>query len=335
MKILVEMGDAAAYHYRLGWVNAFLSLGHEVNYWNCRSKSPFDVFFEFQPDIFIGTTWNLSRPLIKCINNHPQLKVLLSAPNWGDFDSEIDPEDTVQFASDVEKDFVKQLKDLTGKPNYVMTYYHQNQIDKKKTHNHWETLGIKPVGIPMAADTTIYNLGTEKSNLSSDIAFIGNYWKYKGINLNQYILPYCHPTSQFKTKIFGTGWPVHTCLGELGVGSLNLAKDIFRSAKICPAIYEPLSSKYGFDVSERIFKICSSGGFCITEHIDSLAEDFDIHGVEFFNNIDEYENLLYYYTKPNNEAQRLSQIEMSTKWVYDNHTYHHRVKKMLELLNEK
>jgi hypothetical protein len=83
MKILIEMGQSAAYHYRLGWANAFASAGNNVNYWNTFQKSAFDVFTEFEPDIFIGTTWGLNRAIIKCIAARPELKVLLSAPNWG------------------------------------------------------------------------------------------------------------------------------------------------------------------------------------------------------------------------------------------------------------
>lgn len=329
MKILIEAGESAAYHYRLGWVNAFATAGHHVNFWNYKQKPAFDVFSEFEPDVFIGTTWNLNRAVIKCIQNRPNLKILLSAPNWGDIDESIDPEDTVQFATQTEKDNLAKLKELTGKPDYVMTYYHQNWIDR--THNHYRTLGIEPVGIPMGADITIYNVGTYKESLACDIAFVGNYWKYKGTNLNKYLVKYAHPTSPYKVRVYGTNWPIYNCVGEIGPKSLHMVKDIFRSAKICPAIYEPLSAKYGFDVSERVFKVCSSGGFCLSEHVESLVKDFDIPGVKTWQTDEEYEFLLNFYAKEQ-ENQRLDDIGYSTKWVYKHHTYFHRTCRMMELL---
>lgn len=335
MKILIEMGQSAAYHYRLGWANAFASAGNNVNYWNTFQKSAFDVFTEFEPDIFIGTTWGLNRAIIKCIAARPELKVLLSAPNWGDADEGIDKQDTVQFATESEKTFVQLLKELTGKPNYVMTYYHNNWVGE--THNCWIDLGITPVGIPMAADIILYPLGTIQNSLKSDIAFVGNYWKYKGINLDKYLIKYCRPNSKLNIKIFGQNWPVYNCLGEINNSSLSMVKDIFRSAKICPAIYEPLSAKYGFDVSERVFKVCSSGGFCISEPVQSLFEDFDIEGVSpFYDKLEDngptYENAVAFYTNPKNEESRQKELQKSIHWVYKNHTYWHRTAAMLELL---
>lgn len=333
MKILIEMGESAAFHYRLGWVNAFTSLGHLVYYWNYQNKPAFDVFSEFEPDIFIGTTWNLNRAIIKCILARPELKVLLSAPNFGEMDTDIDPEDTVQFATEKEKDWVKLLKDITGKPDYVMTYYHENWVGV--THNNWISFGVTPVGIPMAADVILYPIGKYNPNFACDISFVGNYWKYKGVNLDKYLVTYSHPISPYSVRIYGRGWPVHTCLGEISNQNLGLVKDIFASSKVCPAIYEPLSAKYGFDVSERIFKICSSGGFCISENVASLTEDFNVKGVPLFNNEVAYLELIHQYSSDEFEQYRKDCIKASTNWVYRKNTYWHRARQMLEVLGFK
>ena len=91
MKILISSdGFHAHYHIRMSWARVFQSLGAEVSLWNIDSKPVFDAFDEFEPDIFIGQTYHITESLIKCIEERPNLKVMMRASDWGDMQNDID-----------------------------------------------------------------------------------------------------------------------------------------------------------------------------------------------------------------------------------------------------
>ena len=60
----------------------------------------------------------------------------------------------ILFCSKKEKELLKKLKDETGKPDFVHIHYSDDDI--KRTHNYFETIGIKPVSLMMCADTAVY-----------------------------------------------------------------------------------------------------------------------------------------------------------------------------------
>ena len=75
MKILISSdGPHAHYYIRLGWGRAFEASGHKVYIWDIASKPAFDAFDEFEPDLFMGQTYNLNDAVYKCIKNRPHLK---------------------------------------------------------------------------------------------------------------------------------------------------------------------------------------------------------------------------------------------------------------------
>ena len=91
MKILISNdGTHAHFFQRMSWLNAFKSCGFTVGMWDCKNVPAFDVFDKFEPDIFLGQSYNLDEALIKCIYERPHLKVGLRAGDWGDHEKEID-----------------------------------------------------------------------------------------------------------------------------------------------------------------------------------------------------------------------------------------------------
>ena len=328
MKILLTEGNGAAKVYRQGWANAFSFAKHECVFWNVETTPAFDAF-DYDPDFFIGTTWELNAATIQCIKDRPNMYVALAAPNWGEDDKIIDPGDTVMMASNKEIDLVKTLLEQTGRPNYLFTYYHQNQINH--THTNWQEM-CPVFGIPLAADLIDHfhkNAKFEKV-LECDIAFCGGYWPYKGQELRKYLIALEHMCSEFRIKICSRSkWPSQCTIGDM---SPKRQSNLYKSAKVCPCIYEPLSPKYGFDVSERIFKVISSGGLAISQYIHSLAHDlFDNNEIPIFRNFEEFKDLCSNYCEASPE-ERYNKWAEQYDTVIHKHTYFDRCSRFFSLL---
>jgi len=91
MKILISNdGTHAHYFQRIAWANVFNALGIETAIWDCKNVPAFDAFDKFEPDIFLGQSYNLDAATIKCIYERPHLKVGLRAGDWGDQEEEVD-----------------------------------------------------------------------------------------------------------------------------------------------------------------------------------------------------------------------------------------------------
>ena len=327
MKILISSdGPHAHYYIRLGWARAFESAGHQVFIWDIESKSAFDAFDEFEPDLFMGQTYNLNEAVYKCIKERPHLKVVFRASDWGDMQKEIDKEKyPILTATKEEIKLVEKLKKETGQPLFVHNHYHENWISK--THNKWEDIGIKVVSLIHGADIFDYANGEFREHLKSDVSFIGGYWPYKAQCLDKYLIPLCHPIGKFNIKIFGSSdWPVAQYCGRIDGDS---ARDVFKSATICPNISEPHSQDFGYDIIERPFKILMSGGFCISDYVESMANDVFNNGeIVYAKTPKEFETLCEFYSK--NPDARKPYIQKGYMSIIQKHTYFHRIGTIFE-----
>ena len=327
MKILSANFSNALYYIIDGWKDVFDRLGHEWLWWN-PEKPAFDVFDEFEPDIFIGTT-DIDRATAKCIAERPEMKVVLKARNWGPSDEYIDTEVyPIEVANSEEKGRILELKESCGKPDFVFNLYHENRM--AETMGGWQENGIDIVDMQPAANHFVYFPVPPRKNLESDLSFIGGFWKYKGINLDKYLIPLCLPVGKYNIKIFGNqAWAVPQYLGKPQEAVVN---DIFCSAKICPNISEPHANDFGFEVNERVFKLAATKSFCLSDRIDSLTNDIFTDGEmptakdpeEFFKLID------YYLQEPDLREEKAEQCYNT---VMSNHTYCHRVSNLLSKLN--
>ena len=329
MKILISSdGFHAHYHIRMAWAKVFQTLGLEVALWDIHTKPVFDAFDEFEPDIFIGQTYNITKPLVTCIKERPHLKVIMRASDWGDFQEKIDLKKyPILVATSKEKKLIEKLKEETGKPDFVHNHYTQEWINV--THNKWKEIGIKPVSLLHAADTfTLSKKAPIKDHFKCDVGFVGGYWEYKGRSLDKYLINMCYPVGDLSIKIFGSGWPVVQCLGKLPDEELS---SFFRSSLVCPNISEPHSQDFGYDIIERPFKILYSGGFCISDFVQSMSEVFDNGEIIFAKNPKEFRDLIYHYKE--NPKERKSHIKKGQKEVEKKHTYIDRVEQMFSLLN--
>ena len=324
MKVLIcNDGRHAHYYQRMAWANAFDSCGIETAFWDKNTIPAFDVFDHFEPDIFLGQSYNLDEATIKCIYERPHLKVGLRAGDWGDHGKIVDKEKyNILFCSTKERELLKKLKDETGQPEFVHIHYTPQAIDW--THNYFETIGIKAISLMMCADVRSYSEGQSRPEFKCDLGFVGGYWPYKGQVINKYFMPLLQPVGNYNIKIFGNQpWPANQYCGFIHDEEV---KDLFCSAKICPNLSEPHAQEFGFDVNERIFKILYAGGFCISDNVEGYRTIFK-DSVPLADNPEHFKELIDLYLESPEERQKLSLA--GQELVQKNHTSIHRVAEIL------
>lgn len=324
MKILISGDGPHAHHYqRMAWANAFMSSGYQVAYWESKNRPAFDVFDDFEPDIFLGQSYNLDEATIKCIYERPHLKVALRAGDWGDHAAIVDKEKyNILFCSPKEREMLKKLKDETGQPEFVHIHYTPEAI--QWTHNYFETIGIRSVSLMMCADVLSYSGGKFDPALECDIGFVGGYWPYKGQVISKYLFPLLNPMGRHRVKIFGNQpWPVNQYCGMIYDEDV---KNLFKSAKICPNLSEPHAQEFGFDVNERIFKILYAGGFCISDNVEGYQTIFG-DSVPLAESPEHFESLIDQYLNDPEAREKLS--NKGREIVESGHTSVHRVAQIL------
>jgi hypothetical protein len=332
MKVLIENNiPTAPYFVHLGQARVFEAMGYEVKWWNSQQEPAFDAF-GFEPDIFMGKTFNIDRATYKNVVKRPEMKVCLYASDWGEAVDNIDTKKyPIVVTSDNEKRILEQLKKETGKPDFVYKHYHDKRIES--TLGGWRSIGIKPVSLLNACDVFDYYPGSHKANFKCDVSYIGAIWGYKARNLRRYCSELLSD-HMINTKIFGysiEGWGVPQYLGYVETSDV---RDIIASSKINLSAAEPHSTDLseGFDITEKPYKILGAGGFLISDYIHSLAEDvFTNNECVFFKTPAELKELVWHFKK--NPDERLSYIERGRKTVMEGHTYFSRISKLFSELN--
>jgi len=305
----------------------FRALGHDFLFWNPETKSAFDVFSEYEPDLYLGTTYETDRAVYKNIVKRPHMKVALYASAWGPYLNDVDLSAyPLVVASEQEKRTIGRLKAETGKPDFVFIHAHDRWLEG--TMSGWASIGVKYLGVLNAADTFVYLNATLKPELACDIGFVGGYWGYKARNIDRFLLPLLHPSSGLKAKVFGNQpWPVHQYMG--GIDDADAAS-LFASAAVCPNVSEPHSTNLGWDVIERPFKVLSAGGFCVSDFVDEGRALFTADELPMARTPAEFEELIRFYLKHPDKREQVRAAGRAK--VLEHHTYHHRVAAMLTAL---
>jgi hypothetical protein len=310
------------YYQRKGLANVLASVGHQCTFWNEQTKSAFDMFSEYEPDIFMGQTYNLSRAIRKCLQARPNIKKVLYASAYGEILDNLDLNKyPIVAVTEEEKRNVEEVK-----PDIVWIHHHPNKA--WVSIGHWKEFGCKPIGLCKAADVLEYAKGVYNDGLACDIGFIGGYWKYKSQELDKYILPLCRAELGLKVKLFGNQpWPVPNYLGFINEGE---AKNLFKSAKVCPNVYEPHSLAFGLDVIERPFKVIAAGGLPVEcGYVKSMHEDvFTETNLKVAESLEE----LIHWVKVEQEDRDIY-IRAVQNELFNKHTYHHRVAQLFNELN--
>lgn len=319
MKILCNTGHGANGFMKHAWEQVFKYCGHEFYYWN-PDKDDAEKAFSIEPDLFIGTTYDLNKRQISEIRKR-KMKVALIGSDWGPLTESMDlSKYQIVFANDKEIRLVEELK-----PDLIFIHYDQSVLND--THLYWNTkLGIPITAITQCADLFDYYNGNIIEELKSDIAFIGGYWGYKAQNLNKYMIPICKKMGKYKINIFGNQpWPVTQYQGPIDT---RLVPHVIKSALICPNIGEP-HFHLGAELMERPFKVLSSGGFCISEPNKSMKKIFG-DSIPYFDNEFEFLDMVDHFVK--NPDDRIKYMKNGYELVTSNHTGFHRVNKLLTVL---
>ena len=320
MKVLIANdGPCAFYYVRLGLARAFSACGHQVQIWDINNVPTMDVFDTFEPDLFLGQTYNTTRSVCTAIKERPHMKVIMKGGDWGEFCQKVDYSTYGMLQASTNE--IKMILDLhheTNKPDYLHIYYHPSYL--KETHGNWNKNGIKVHSHLLASDLGDYINGKKTKEFESDIVFIGGYWNQKSKVINKYLIPLCNDF-RYKIKIFGNApWPVPQYCGYV---QNELVRDILASATICPQLHEPHSQEFGFDVSERTFKLLSNKCFVISDYVEGLNLIFG-DKIVMTKSPEEFRERIDYFIK--NPDERIPYIEQGYKEVINNHTYFHRVR---------
>lgn len=287
MNILIHNDSPHAHFFeRVGIAKAFQSAGHSVTMWNPRGKSAFDIFSEENVDLFIGQTYNIDRALIKCLAERPHIKVIMKGSDWGPISDTLDRQKyPVLIANQEEVNNVKMLLDKVGKPDYLFIHYHQDYLDG--THGHWQSnFGLKTISLLNGADVFDYTNGRYYPEFSSDVCFVGGYWPYKSITLDDYMVRLCNPKYNLNIKIFGNQpWPVPQYCGNIDT---SLVRQVLSSAKVCPNVSELHSRDLGYDIVERPFKLMSNKCLVVSDYVEGLSKLFDNNELIMTNSSDKF-----------------------------------------------
>lgn len=141
-------------------------------------------------------------------------------------------------------------------PDFVWCYCSPTFTDQY--FGFWETnIGVPVVGLPVAADLTVYRPTSPEPRFACDIGWVGGYWPYKAQMMDPYLVPLLR---KYKTQIYGWGGWGNRSRGH--IADADVPK-LFASAKISPSISEPHSVHHPVDIPERVMKVPACGGFTI------------------------------------------------------------------------
>jgi hypothetical protein len=329
MKILCQYSSGGSSYVRSGWGRALTYAGHDFRFWVPERKSAFDAFNEFNPDVAILTTYDLDRALCKCVAARPEMKVVCFASAWGPLADNLDPvEFPIVRVGEQEKKTLARLKEETSRPDYV--FIHTADSGVEDVLGGWRSIGIRPIGLLNAADLFAFYRGKPRDEFRCDWTFVGGRWPFKSRNIDRYLLPLCHPSTGLRGKVFGnTDWPVAQYLGN--IDDQDVA-DLFASATVCPNVSEPHSTSplYGRDIVERPFKILSSGGFCVSDHVPEAREVFSGEELPMASSPEEFREMIQHFVR--HPEERSSYMERGHQKVVSQHTYFERAAKMLREL---
>lgn len=299
--------SGAFYEISKGWVHAFKKLGHNAIHWD----GNLNTWSAHNPDIYIGCSgWKQqipnSRKAMVAIHVNPYCDETIQVPGGPVIN---ESHEAIKWT-------------LAQKPKFVFGYGIQDDMMQwwyKWKRDH----GIDVVGMPNAADVTIYKPTQPDKTMACDVGWVGGYWGYKAINLDKYIIPVAR---RFKTMWYGWSGPNGLWKGR---ATQDQIIRLFNSAKICPCVVEPHTTKYGIDIPERIFKVAACGALTISDPVNGLQRLFSKDILPTASDPQHYMELckMYVEMNPNDRKSIANKLRQE---VLSNHTYYNRAKTFLK-----
>ena len=211
---------------------------------------------------------------------------------------------------------------LDSEPSFVFTATVEPGL---KFFEKWEVAGVKVISLPLACDTTLYNLDSPHREEFDGIrlAFVGGYWQSKGKQLDKYLKPL-----EKDLVIYGYNqWPYQGYKGKL---SREAEPSLYRQASISPAVNEPTVKLLYGQINERVFKVLGAGGMTIVDAIPAYRELFSDEELLVPKNEKEFREIIYELL--DNNSLREEYRRRGYDAIVARHTYVHRVKVILNEL---
>ncbi|NMB83854.1 glycosyltransferase family 1 protein [Candidatus Roizmanbacteria bacterium] len=327
-----------------GYKHAFEDLGHDF-----KTLTPdYDqkkLFEEYKPDILMTSISSLvfrflDLDLVKK-QKKKGMKVFVNTPYWNSPISKLRINETPSLKDN--KDWVK----LIASGEYGDIYYNVCEQGDSRMKGFKNKTGYDYHTILLATDKT-YSNPKFSNKFFSEISYIGTYLPAKRAYMKRHLFPL---GKKYDLRLYGQDWNLYdrftNFIQKVGQyfnipyiksfkkNSLSLYEErqIYKSSVISLNIHEDYQKKYPGDLNERTFKIPASGGFEITDYIPSLKKYF-VEGKEIViakNTKDWFEKIEYYLKYPEKRAPIIKAGQIK---VLKYHTYHNRVKKLLNLFQQ-
>lgn len=308
--LITDSGTGAFYQIMTGWMNALKYAGHNASIWD----GNITTWNNAKPDIYIGCSgW---RQNFRKLADKTKTKVVIHANPYCS--------QTIQHGGPK----INESDDAIGwvikqRPNFAFGYGLQDDIDNY--WYKWNSHNINVMPMPNAADVIKYKPVPSDKLFECNIGWLGGYWPYKAINLDNYILK---AMDMFGGSWYGWSGPKKFWKGKLQEDKVNT---FFCSAKVCPTVVEPHTSKYGIDMPERIFKLAVCGSLVISDPVIGINRFFSPESLIMAKDQNSYILQCKKYIDMN-KNDRMNKANKLRNEVLKNHTYFHRIEVLLRNL---
>lgn len=323
-----------------GYLHAFEDLGHKFLPLTA-AKNQGELLAKFRPDILITSLgrYHLKYLDIGLIRDHkkPGLKVFVWMPFWKSpisrtrVNEAVGLENNHKFRTVIESGFGD-------------VFFNQCERGDPRMEGFEEATGYKHYTIPLAADKTMH-FPEYSERFRAEISYIGTYLPEKRGFIKGQVLPL---KQKYDLRLYGQDWTLKDRLAGGGqkIGQyfnipmleslqkpklrLEDERKIYTSSLVSINVHEDYQRKFGGDCNERAFKIPACGGFEITDDVACISKYFK-EGEEIIiakDKNDWFDKIDFYIRNPD---KRLRIIRAGRKRVLRDHTYHNRVKKLLEI----
>lgn len=326
-----------------GYQNAFIDMGHQFEILTADHNAR-NVFERFRPDLFITSSFYWYR---KYLNFQELSKfrqegmfVLVKVDFWNSPMSSLRINEAPSLKND------NEFLNLTQNDLFGDAYFHVVEQGDPRMEGFSKSTGKPYFTIPLAADR-IGLQPTLEEKFISEIAYVGTNLPEKREFFKKNVYPL---GKKWELKIYGQDWTTSDYLvGWLqraaqyfnvrGLRSLRKPKlaisdeaKIYRSACISINVHEDYQREFGGDCNERTFKIPFCGGFEVVDSVRCIKKYFPIDGeMVIAQNDREWVDLVNYYLKRPDEKVEI--INAGRRRVLAEHTYHHRVQNMINIMN--
>lgn len=323
-----------------GYLHAFEDLGHSFLPLTAADDQS-ELLAKFRPDILITSLgrYPLKYLDIDLIRSYKKsgLKVFVWIPFWKSPLSRTRVNEVIGLEND--RKFRTVIESGFGD-----VFFNQCERGDPRMGGFEEATGYKHYTIPLAADRTMH-FPEYSERFKADISYVGTYLPEKRDFIQEQVLPL---SKKYNLRLYGQDWTLKDRLAGWGqkIGQyfniplveslqkpkLNLGDErrIYASSLVSINIHENYQRKFGGDCNERTFKIPACGGFEITDDVACISKYFK-EGEEIIiakDKDDWFDKIGFYIRNPD---ERLKIIEVGRRRVLQDHTYHNRVKKLLEI----